>query len=300
MARTGLRMMPTFPSPSLKFRTAGFPQYGFKASLSGGAFPSAPTCCAARFASVLRTRSLRTRVAPVGAIRVLCPGSSAASWCRCSRGLSLCPRGPRSGPGCSVPVHLRLLGPIRPTRRHTATSSLCDLYAVSSLCVPASATHEWFRAFTVRSFPACRPLRPRGVRRLLAPSSFIDDAGLRLPERGSALPNFSSSVSDEVPVSRLNRFAFATACRVACLPDGSDRALSEGGYPLSFTLLGGSPSSFAKPTETFTPGLPASRSPFSPPGMTTVATGQFPPAGLSPARTSASIAALQVQGQVPT
>ena len=39
MARTGLRM-PTFPSPSLKFRTAGFPRYGFKASLSGRAFPN--------------------------------------------------------------------------------------------------------------------------------------------------------------------------------------------------------------------------------------------------------------------
>ena len=40
MARSGLRMMPTSPSPSLKFRTAGFPRYGFKASLSGRAFPS--------------------------------------------------------------------------------------------------------------------------------------------------------------------------------------------------------------------------------------------------------------------
>ena len=39
MARTGLRMMPTSPSPPLKFRTVGFPQYGLKASLSGGAFP---------------------------------------------------------------------------------------------------------------------------------------------------------------------------------------------------------------------------------------------------------------------
>src|SRR5437773_10235568 len=39
MARSGLRMMPTSPSPSLKFRTAGFPRYGFKASLSGRAFP---------------------------------------------------------------------------------------------------------------------------------------------------------------------------------------------------------------------------------------------------------------------
>jgi len=32
--------MPTSPSPSLKFRTAGFPRYGFKASLSGRAFPN--------------------------------------------------------------------------------------------------------------------------------------------------------------------------------------------------------------------------------------------------------------------
>src|SRR5437660_8684239 len=39
MARSGLRMMPTFPLPSLKFRTAGFPQYGFKAGVSDKAFP---------------------------------------------------------------------------------------------------------------------------------------------------------------------------------------------------------------------------------------------------------------------
>jgi hypothetical protein len=32
-------MMPTFPSPSLKFRTAGFPRYGFKAGVSDKAFP---------------------------------------------------------------------------------------------------------------------------------------------------------------------------------------------------------------------------------------------------------------------
>ena len=33
-------MMPTFPSSPLKFRTAGFPQYGFKGGLSEGAFPT--------------------------------------------------------------------------------------------------------------------------------------------------------------------------------------------------------------------------------------------------------------------
>ena len=36
----------------------------------------------------------------------------------------LCPRGPRSGPGYSVPVHHHLFGPIRPTRGHNPISPL--------------------------------------------------------------------------------------------------------------------------------------------------------------------------------
>ena len=39
-ARSGLRMMPPFPPSPLKFRTAGFPRYGFKAGLSDKAFPA--------------------------------------------------------------------------------------------------------------------------------------------------------------------------------------------------------------------------------------------------------------------
>jgi hypothetical protein len=39
MAPCGLRMMPRFPSPSLKFRTVSFPQSGFKAGISDAAFP---------------------------------------------------------------------------------------------------------------------------------------------------------------------------------------------------------------------------------------------------------------------
>src|SRR3954467_11957047 len=38
-ARTGLRMMPTFPRSPRSFRTAGFPQYGWKAGLSGRGLP---------------------------------------------------------------------------------------------------------------------------------------------------------------------------------------------------------------------------------------------------------------------
>ena len=62
VARNGLRMMPTFPLSPLSFRTAGFPQYGWKVGLSGSAFPHiaqvkpAPgiPCSTRRFASALR------------------------------------------------------------------------------------------------------------------------------------------------------------------------------------------------------------------------------------------------------
>ena len=37
-ARIGLRMMPTFPRSPLSFRTASFPQYGWKAGCPSGAF----------------------------------------------------------------------------------------------------------------------------------------------------------------------------------------------------------------------------------------------------------------------
>ena len=37
-ARSGLRMMPTFPRSPLSFRTASFPQYGWKAGCPSGAF----------------------------------------------------------------------------------------------------------------------------------------------------------------------------------------------------------------------------------------------------------------------
>src|SRR5262245_4785509 len=70
MARSGLRMMPTFPSSPLRFRTAGFPQYGSKAGLSDSAFPNrvsvklAPSIPVARirFASILR--ALRSSMGP--------------------------------------------------------------------------------------------------------------------------------------------------------------------------------------------------------------------------------------------
>jgi hypothetical protein len=61
------RMMPTFPSPPLKYRTAGFPQYGFKAGLSEGAFPARrPIVAPNWFASLFRAPRFQTCLPPLG------------------------------------------------------------------------------------------------------------------------------------------------------------------------------------------------------------------------------------------
>ena len=73
-ARTGLRMMPTFPRSPLSFRTAGFPQYGWKAGFPSGAF--------------LGDR--RLKLLPACAVRrPVCIRPSRASWSqRLSRSVS--------------------------------------------------------------------------------------------------------------------------------------------------------------------------------------------------------------------
>jgi hypothetical protein len=127
------------------------------------------------------------------------------------------PRGPRSGPGCSVPVRHHLIGPIRPTRRHIAISPHGGLYVMPSLCGSAEATREWFRAFAAHSFLACRPLRPRGVRHRYVPD-FRCQHGLRRLTTGSALPTLPQSVSRGRLISWLHWFASAAACQAACPP----------------------------------------------------------------------------------
>jgi hypothetical protein len=132
MARTGLRMMPTFPSSPLKFRTAGFPRYGFKAGVSAGAFPRAASTCHALSVCILPAcpslQAFGLRSVSENAVRTSTAIQAATP---------LYPRGPRSGPGYAVPIHQHLCGPIRPTRRHSAISLLCSLYALPSLCVSA-------------------------------------------------------------------------------------------------------------------------------------------------------------------
>ena len=122
MARTGLRMMPTFPSSPLKFRTAGFPRYGFKAGISDAAFPGY------WFAIVLRALCGHRD-------SLLCVRDDALTSTSVRADLPLYPRGPRSGPGYVVPVHLHLIGPIRPSCGHTPISPSSGLYEMPSLCL---------------------------------------------------------------------------------------------------------------------------------------------------------------------
>ena len=116
-----------------------------------------------RFAIVLRAlRCLRL-------IPVLCRGTLCAGTPPFERLLPLYPRGPRSGPGSSVPVHPRLIGPIRPTRRRIPTSPLCGLYQMPSLCTLRLGDLRVVPRFRCPSFLTCRPLRPRGDRNRLVP-----------------------------------------------------------------------------------------------------------------------------------
>jgi hypothetical protein len=113
-----------------------------------------------------------------------------------------------------------------------------------------------------------------GVPRLLLPSSFAMDTGLRPGARVSASSNIPHT---PIPVRTLDfgavlPFAFATTCRFACPSVGADQV-------------------FTRPTRTFTSGLSTDWSPVPPPDITTGATGQVPLAGLSPARTPTSFAA---------
>jgi hypothetical protein len=123
--------MPTSPHSPLKSRTAGFPQYGFKADISDDAFPSNHEFVASRglqssfvyFATCNAESSFW--VEGRGALVV---------HHRSSGPLPLYPRGPRSGPGYVVPVHHHLVGLMRPTCQHSAISPHSGVYALPSLC----------------------------------------------------------------------------------------------------------------------------------------------------------------------
>ena len=103
------RMMPPFPSPSLKFRKAGFPRSGFKASISDRAFPSTASLAQ-------RSVCLRPSYSPLPPLNSpYCAGETWRAGAPPFEQLALLyPRGPRSEPSYSVSVHHHLLAPSAP------------------------------------------------------------------------------------------------------------------------------------------------------------------------------------------
>ena len=84
-----------------RFRTAGFPRYGFKVGLPNEA------CPADWLAIVLRALCVHRNA-------LLCVRDDALTSTSVRADRPLYPRGPRSGPGCFVPVHPRYPAPSAP------------------------------------------------------------------------------------------------------------------------------------------------------------------------------------------
>src|SRR5713226_1545275 len=133
-------MMPTFPRSPLSFRTAGFPQYGWKAGFPSGAFLDdqrlKPAPGMRRPTSSLHPPFVRLVVSTIVPLWVGSPTRLRTAV----EVITPPPQGPRSSPGYSVPNRHHLFGPIRPTRGHIAISPHGGLYAMPSLCGSAEAT----------------------------------------------------------------------------------------------------------------------------------------------------------------
>jgi hypothetical protein len=129
MARTGLRMMPTFPSPPLKFRTAGFPRYGFKVGLSK--VPTQrrrPIVAPIWFATLLRVH----RFQPVPP---LCVGAVVRLSAAIRAELSALPQGSSLRTGLCCP------GPSSLNRPHPPQLQACLDFAAERLIRDTFAVH---------------------------------------------------------------------------------------------------------------------------------------------------------------
>ena len=163
VARSGLRMMPTSPPPPLRFRTVGFPQYGSKASLSEGAFPSggrvklAPRIPRQALGLLPPSRTPRLRDPP--GLRCLAPrGNPEGSS---PQDAPLTPGVLGSGPSCAVSGHRRLL--LTPSVRLAGAGRFHGVAAYTPRLRCAGAPRRPTRR-SLLSLPCC-PGVPRTLRR---------------------------------------------------------------------------------------------------------------------------------------
>ena len=270
MARTGLRMIPTFPSPPLKSRTVGFPQYGFKASMSDCAFPNgvsvkpAPGMPSPPFSlrPPFARRPLEGRPGSVSR-------SIQASPCRCAGGFPPNPRGPW------LRFELCCLDPSSPNMTPCAS--------------PVGTLRLRFYTYTQRLRCAGAPRRPAGPSLLslavlsmhaVDPTPVVHRVFPLYSHGDSRLPRIGNESPTATPASASNsrRGIFFRGCivlfmlRPACLPSPPDWLRQDETTCISPCLL----------RYVVTPALSAVRYRTTPGVRLGGRTGNLPPSGLSP------------------
>jgi len=215
-ARTGIRYARRLLDPPIS-RTVGFPQYGWKAGLSGGTGPmrlSAQACSRHALTCAWFVFALR---APRGRYRLprTEPGRGLVDALPCG-GYPTYPRGPRSELCCLDPSSLSR--PHAPHSRAQRDFTARRLIRAALPCGSAWATRERFRSFADHSVLACHPLRPRGVRTSISSSAAMSTLAF------AELPAARHSQNSRNPFRAGCHFEastvhpFATACQFACPP----------------------------------------------------------------------------------
>jgi hypothetical protein len=203
MARTGLRMMPTFPSSPLRFRTAGFPRYGSKAGLSDRAFPNRAVVKLAPSIPVARSGLPPSFVLSATAWTLRTESESSARWSTAMQATNVAlPQGP------SLRTRLCCPGPSSLSRPHPPRSQAHRNFAAWRLIRDAFAVRERLGdprvvpGFRCTFYPDMPSSKTPGNRHRSVPASGVD-IGLRRGITGSAFPGFPQSVSRGATISGL-------------------------------------------------------------------------------------------------
>ena len=222
MARSGLRMMPTFPSSPLRFRTAGLPRYGSKAGLSDRTFPD------------------RTSVKLAPSMPVACPGLSpsfvlsVAVWVlrsepeAAARWNTATLQGPslRSGLCCPGPSPLSRPHPSHSQAHHNfiALLLICNAFAVRERLGDPRVV-PGFRCTFLPDMPSSTTPGSSDIHEF---QSRDVDIGLHDGNSGSALPISRNPFHARRSISRLQRFAnLLRPVRLLGALYGSDRSPSQ-------------------------------------------------------------------------
>ena len=207
-------MMPTSPSPSLKFSYGGFSPIRLQGQPIRHRLPL-------QRAGKAHARHTRRTAAFACALRGCRPpqpsGSESrfagASTRRCARGHPSLPQGSLA-PGRVLlsPPLIAYYDPIRQSRRHATTSRHSRLYAAPSLCGHASATHETFPTFHCCAVRTChRPYAGGSAQPLPLPCGTRYQASSSCDRVATHDDRLCQQYLTGSPISALHRSLYATA-----------------------------------------------------------------------------------------